>query len=60
LGLGAINAPEAALLTGAAALLAHLFIGVALIARLQEAYGGVEAEEFDAADDKSEPPETGA
>lgn len=60
LALAAIGAPEGALIAGAAAALAQLCIGVALVVRLQEAYGGVDAAEIDAADDQSEPPETGA
>ncbi|HEX8901257.1 MAG TPA: hypothetical protein VF769_08520 [Vitreimonas sp.] len=56
-GLAALGAPHAVLVLGAGAALAQLAMGVALAVRLQEAYGGVEAAEFDQADDVDEPAE---
>jgi hypothetical protein len=52
-----LSAPESLLVVGIAAAFAQLVIGVAVGVRLQEAYGGVEAAEFDAADDANEPAE---
>ena len=60
LALAALRAPEAALIAGVAATFAQLLIGAALLVRLQEAYGGVEAADIDAADEASEPPEPAA
>jgi|CXWL01.1.fsa_nt_gi thiol:disulfide interchange protein len=59
LGLAALNAASALLLSAIAAAAATLIVGAALVVRLQEAYGGVEAPEFDAADEQSEPAEHG-
>lgn len=59
LGLAALGAPNAALLAVIAVALAQLILGAALAVRLQEAYGGVEAPEFDTADDQTEPTESG-
>ena len=53
----ALSAPASLLVVGIAAAFAQLVIGVALGVRLQEAYGGAEAAEFDAADDANEPAE---
>lgn len=57
LGLAALGAPQSAMIAGLALAFAHLLAGAALIVRLQEAYGGVEAADFDAADEQSEPAE---
>jgi hypothetical protein len=57
LGLAVLGLPNVVLLVGAGVALAHLLIGAALLVRLQEAYGGIEAREFDAADDQTEPTE---
>jgi hypothetical protein len=50
LGLGALGAPPALLIAGGALGFAHLALGLALLVRLQESYGGVESTEIDAAD----------
>jgi hypothetical protein len=50
----------ALLIVGVAVMAAALVIGSALIVRLQERYGGVEAAEQDAADSDSEPRESDA
>lgn len=60
LGLAGLGAPNAALMAGIALALAQLVFGVALLVRLQESYGGVELQEFDAADEQSEPSEPAA
>ncbi|MEJ0060491.1 MAG: hypothetical protein WDM79_13360 [Terricaulis sp.] len=60
LALAALGAPVVFLLAGIAVSLVMLAIGAALMVRLQEAYGGVEASEFDAADEQSEPAEPAA
>jgi len=57
LALAALGLPDAVLIAGTGVALAHLIIGAALLVRLQEAYGGVEAREFDAADEQTEPTE---
>ncbi len=59
IGLAALDAPPAALIAAIALSLAQLLLGAALLVRLQEGYGGVEAPEFDAADEQSEPTESG-
>lgn len=56
-GLAVLGAPGEALVAGAAAGFAYLAIGIALLVRLQEAYGGIEATEIDSADAQSEPAE---
>jgi multisubunit Na+/H+ antiporter MnhC subunit len=53
--LAALRVPEALTLAAAAILFAGLAVGVALAIRLQEAYGGIESTEIDAADAQSEP-----
>jgi len=58
-GLAALSAPSALLIAGVAVLFGHVAVGVALVVRLQEAYGGVEAPAIDAADAQSEPVERG-
>jgi hypothetical protein len=54
LALGALGAPPALLVAGVALTFAHLTLGLALLVRLQEGYGGVESTEIDAADRKAE------
>lgn len=60
LGLAVLGAPQGAIIAGVALAFAHVLVGAALIVRLQEAYGGVEVAEFDAADEQSEPSEPAA
>ena len=60
LGLAGLGAPEAALIAGLAAVFAQILVGVALLVRLQEAYGVTEFAEIDAADAESEPAEPDA
>ncbi len=60
LALAVLGAPSFALMAGVSAAAANLLIGLALLVRLQESYGGVETPEFDLADDQSEPTEPGA
>lgn len=57
LALAALGLPDVVLITGVCVALAHFIMGAALLVRLQEAYGGVEAREFDAADEQTEPTE---
>lgn len=60
LAMAVLGAPGIALIAGVTAALASLLIGLALLVRLQESYGGVETPEFDIADEQSEPIEPGA
>ena len=60
LALAALGAPQAALIAGGVIAFAYCIMGVALVVRLQEAYGGVEVAELDAADEASEPREPSA
>ena len=53
-GLCVLGAGSTVLLAGVVAAFAQLALGAALIARLQEAYGVIEAPEIDAADAQSE------
>lgn len=48
--LAAFGAPDGALVTGVAILFAQTVLGAAIVVRLQESYGAVEANEVDAAD----------
>lgn len=48
--LAALGAPDSALVVSIAVLLGQTVIGVAIVVRLQESYGSVEAPEIDAAD----------
>ncbi|MGQ0533149.1 MAG: hypothetical protein ACT4OF_10745 [Caulobacteraceae bacterium] len=62
-GLGALAAlalwaPQA-VTAGVAIMFAQLAVGVALVVRLQESYGAIEAPELDAADAESEPQDRG-
>lgn len=54
-GLAALRVPEGVIVGGAAVLLAQLAIGAALLVRLHESYGVIEAPEIDAADAEAEP-----
>ncbi len=60
LALGALGAPPALLIAGVAIALAQCVFGAAIVVRLQEAYGAIEAGEIDGADDAAEPAEPGA
>jgi len=55
LALALLGAPGGALVAGAAIALAYCVVGVAVAVRLQEAYGGIETSDLDAADDQDEP-----
>jgi predicted tellurium resistance membrane protein TerC len=57
LAAAALGAPASVLIAGGALAFVYCTVGVALIVRLQEAYGGVEVFEIDAADEQSEPRE---
>ena len=52
-----LGAPSSALLAGAAIAFAYCVVGVAVVVRLQEAYGSIETSELDAADEQDEPRE---
>lgn len=58
--MAALHAPPTWLISGAALTLAYCVVGVAVVVRLQEAYGGAEAKAIDAEDDEVEPAEPGA
>lgn len=57
IGAVALGAPPAWLMLGAGVALAYFMIAAALMVRLQEGYGAVEAAELDGADGADEPPE---
>ena len=59
IALGVLDAPAALLIAGAGVGFAQLVVGVALLVRLQESYGGAEAPDFDAADGQSDAQEPG-
>lgn len=52
--LAALQAPQAALVTAVAVLLAQAVVGVAIVVRTQEGYATVETPEIDAVDAESE------
>lgn len=54
--LAALGAPNALLVAAACALFAQLAIGAAVIVRLQEEYGAIEAPETDQADRQDDTP----
>jgi hypothetical protein len=60
LALAAFGAPASALIAAGALAFVYCAVGVALMVRLQEAYGGIEVKDIDAADEQSEPRETEA
>lgn len=53
--LAALGVSQTAMVAGAAAAFAFVALGVAIVARLQEAYGASSVAEFEAADRDSEP-----
>jgi hypothetical protein len=56
----ALSASQQLIVAGAAILFAQLAFGVALVIRLQETYGSIEAGDIDAADADDEPPDSAA
>lgn len=58
--LAVLGAPESVVGAAVAIGLAQVVFGVAVVVRLQEAYGAVESPEIDSADDAAEPAEPGA
>lgn len=60
IALAVLGAPPALLIAGVGLGFAQLVVGAALLVRLQEGYGGLEAPEFDAADADGEPAEPSA
>ncbi len=60
LTLGAIGAPPAFLVGAMVIAFATFAVGLAVLVRLQEAYGGVESTEIDAADRLADTKERGA
>lgn len=60
LTLAAIGAPSGLLIAAIAIGFATLAVGCALIVRLQERYETIELAEIDAADEQSEPAESGS
>ncbi|MBN8606817.1 MAG: hypothetical protein J0L81_07855 [Caulobacterales bacterium] len=56
-GAAALAAPAALLMLGAGVALGYFLVAAALIVRVQEAYGAVEAAELDSADGVDEPAE---
>jgi hypothetical protein len=55
--LALLGAPTIALLAGVGLALAYCLVGVAVVVRLQEAYGSVEQTHLDSIDDQDEPGE---
>jgi hypothetical protein len=60
LALAVLGAPESVLIAAVAIALAQVVVGVAIVVRLQEAYGAIESRDVDVADDSAEPAEPGA
>jgi len=58
--LAVLGAPSATIAAALAIAFGYSVVGVAVVVRLQEAYGAIEASELDAADEQDEPrgPET--
>lgn len=58
--LAALQAPSLAVIAAVAIAFAYAVVGVAVVVRVQEAYGDIESDEIDAADRRDEPrePET--
>lgn len=52
--LAVLGAPDGAMVAGVAILFAQLIVGVAIVVRLQESYGAIEAGDVDAADRESD------
>ena len=59
LGVAALDAPTPFVLAAIVVAVAHLALGLAIIVRLQEGYGGVETPEIDAADKQQPEPVEG-
>lgn len=57
MALAGLGAPSEVSSAGVAVGFGQIALGIALLVRLQEAYGATEAPEIDAADGESEPPE---
>lgn len=55
--MAAIGAPTSAFVIAVVLAFGYCALGAAILVRLQEAYGTIEAREIDAADDRDEPPE---
>ena len=55
--LASLAAPQGAMIAGVATLLGYAVVGVAVLVRLQEAYGATEIAEIDCADADAEPNE---
>jgi uncharacterized protein YaiL (DUF2058 family) len=60
LSLSLVGAPSVAIIGAVAIALAYCVIGVSVAVRLQEAYGSVDLNEADAADEQDEPREPSA
>lgn len=60
LAIALLGAPSSVLIAVAAIAFAYCVVGVAVIVRLQEAYGSIEISDIDGADEQDEPrePET--
>lgn len=58
LALGALGAPAIAVTAAVAIALGYVAVGVAVVVRIQEAYGAVEMRDLDAADEEDEPRES--
>lgn len=57
LALAALQAPSLAIVASIAIAFGYAVVGVAVVVRLQEAYGSIESDEIDAADRQDEPRE---
>lgn len=55
--MAALGAPQAAQIVAAAAALAYMLVGAAIVVLVQESYGSIESTALDSADAASEPPE---
>lgn len=57
LALAFLNVPELALIAASAIAFSYCILGAAIVVRLQETYGSIEASALDAADEQDEPRE---